>query len=104
MLPAVKPQPELCALLHSMSRAGVIGWVLATPLKASRTPWLRSRCKGKWSMACVQRPDAHALPIHACEQGFRERLVRGEVTFAELASKESHCSSAQRGGDLGEFG
>ena len=37
-------------------------------------------------------------------QAFQGQLARGEVTFAELAGKESHCSSAQRGGDLGEFG
>jgi NIMA-interacting peptidyl-prolyl cis-trans isomerase 1 len=37
-------------------------------------------------------------------QAFREQLVGGGVDFAELASKESHCSSARRGGDLGEFG
>ena len=27
-----------------------------------------------------------------------------EVKFAELASKESDCSSARKGGDLGPFG
>jgi hypothetical protein len=37
-------------------------------------------------------------------KGFHDQLVRGEVTFDALAAKESHCSSAQRGGDLGEFG
>ena len=31
-------------------------------------------------------------------------IVSGEVTFAELASTESDCSSAKRGGDLGPFG
>lgn len=30
--------------------------------------------------------------------------MSGEVGFAELASKESDCSSAKRGGDLGLFG
>lgn len=34
---------------------------------------------------------------------FRRQLVAG-ADFAALASKESHCSSAQRGGDLGVFG
>lgn len=37
-------------------------------------------------------------------QGFQGRLERGEVTFHALAAVESHCSSAQRGGDLGSFG
>ena len=35
---------------------------------------------------------------------FRASLVSGEVGFAELASKESDCGSAKRGGDLGLFG
>ena len=36
--------------------------------------------------------------------GFREQIASGKVGFAELASKESDCSSAKRGGDLGPFG
>ena len=35
---------------------------------------------------------------------FRRRLVAGEASFSELAARESHCSSARNGGDLGEFG
>ena len=31
-------------------------------------------------------------------------LVSKEAKFAELASKESDCSSARKGGDLGIFG
>ena len=30
--------------------------------------------------------------------------MSGDATFADLASKESDCSSAKRGGDLGPFG
>lgn len=30
--------------------------------------------------------------------------MRGEVDFPTLASRESHCGSASKGGDLGEFG
>ena len=37
-------------------------------------------------------------------QGFREQIVSGQTDFATLAKAESHCSSATRGGDLGEFG
>lgn len=36
--------------------------------------------------------------------GFREQIVSGKVTLAELAEKNSDCSSAKRGGDLGMFG
>lgn len=35
---------------------------------------------------------------------FRRRIVAKEVEFEDLARTESHCSSAQRGGDLGFFG
>lgn len=35
---------------------------------------------------------------------FRERIVLGQVSFEELASTESDCSSARNGGDLGFFG
>lgn len=35
---------------------------------------------------------------------YRERVVSGKEDFAALASKESDCSSAARGGDLGPFG
>jgi len=37
-------------------------------------------------------------------QHFRQQLTSGQSDFAKLASEESHCSSAKRGGDLGEFG
>lgn len=35
--------------------------------------------------------------------GYREQIVGGEASFAELASKYSDCSSAKKGGDLGSF-
>lgn len=35
---------------------------------------------------------------------FRRKLESKEAKFAELASKESDCSSARKGGDLGVFG
>jgi len=37
-------------------------------------------------------------------KGYREKIVSGEATFEDLASKYSDCSSAKRGGDLGPFG
>ena len=43
------------------------------------------------------------LSCNCCAE-FRASLVSGEAGFAELASKESDCSSAKRGGDLGLFG
>ena len=35
---------------------------------------------------------------------FRTEIESGKSNFAELASKESDCGSAKRGGDLGPFG
>ena len=37
-------------------------------------------------------------------QQLQQQLKSGQSDFAALASQESHCSSAKRGGDLGEFG
>lgn len=34
---------------------------------------------------------------------YRAQIMEGEKDFEELASKESDCSSAKRGGDLGHF-
>ena len=42
---------------------------------------------------------------HACIlPDFRQMLESKQAKFAELASKESDCSSARKGGDLGHFG
>ncbi len=35
---------------------------------------------------------------------FRSQIADGGITFEELASTESDCSSYKRGGDLGPFG
>ena len=34
---------------------------------------------------------------------YRDQIEKGEVSFAQLASEVSDCSSAKRGGDLGPF-
>ncbi|KNC54308.1 peptidyl-prolyl cis-trans isomerase Pin1 [Thecamonas trahens ATCC 50062] len=36
-------------------------------------------------------------------KAIRERIVSGEVTFADAATELSDCSSARNGGDLGHF-
>jgi NIMA-interacting peptidyl-prolyl cis-trans isomerase 1 len=36
-------------------------------------------------------------------KSYREQIVQGKASFADLASKYSDCSSAKRGGDLGSF-
>ena len=37
-------------------------------------------------------------------RGYQEHIISGKISFAELASKYSDCSSAKKGGDLGSFG
>lgn len=37
-------------------------------------------------------------------QAIREQIVSGKARFEDIASVESDCSSANRGGDLGPFG
>ncbi|GLC44487.1 hypothetical protein PLESTB_000068100 [Pleodorina starrii] len=59
------------------------------------------RRPSSWKEPVVTRTKEEAL---AMIQRFHEMLTKGEVDFAALASQESHCSSAKRGGDLGEFG
>ena len=59
-----------------------------------------SRNPSSWKEPKVTRSKDEALTKI---QGFRTQLEQG-TDFAQLASKESHCSSAKRGGDLGKFG
>ncbi|EFJ46126.1 hypothetical protein VOLCADRAFT_82005 [Volvox carteri f. nagariensis] len=59
------------------------------------------RRPSSWKEPVVTRTREEAL---AMIQRFHKMLVSGEADFATLASQESHCSSAKRGGDLGEFG
>ena len=40
------------------------------------------------------KEDAHEQIL-----AFRHDLVSGKAAFADLASRESHCSSARRGGE-----
>lgn len=37
-------------------------------------------------------------------QGYRKRILNGEVKLADLVRTESDCSSHEKGGDLGYFG
>ena len=60
-----------------------------------------SRRPSSWKEENITRTKEEALELLA---GFEARLKNKEVSFAELASKESHCSSAKTGGDLGHFG
>ncbi|XP_064649454.1 putative peptidyl-prolyl cis-trans isomerase dodo [Lineus longissimus] len=60
-----------------------------------------SRRPSSWRQDVITRSkdDAQSILI-----GYIDRIKRGEITFEELASTESDCSSARNGGSLGFFG
>lgn len=60
-----------------------------------------SRRPASWKSERITRSKEEALTQLA---GFREQIVLGHISFTDLASTESDCSSARAGGDLGLFG
>jgi len=60
-----------------------------------------SRRASSWREEKITRSKEEALAIL---EGYRAQIVNGEKSFGELAATCSDCSSAKRGGDLGEFG
>lgn len=59
-----------------------------------------SRRPASWKEDPITRSAADARAIL---ETHIEALSAGRVDFGDLASRESDCSSAQRGGDLGPF-
>ncbi len=66
--------------------------------------WSGSRRPASWKdpegAKISKRTEAEARAILA---GHLEAIKSGKVKFADLAAKESDCSSANAGGDLGNF-
>ncbi|KAI9106212.1 peptidyl-prolyl cis-trans isomerase NIMA-interacting 1-like protein [Phlyctochytrium arcticum] len=60
-----------------------------------------SRRASSWKEENITRTKEEA---HEKIRDFRERIQKGETDLATLAQTESDCSSAKRGGDLGQFG
>ncbi|RZF32376.1 hypothetical protein LSTR_LSTR001840 [Laodelphax striatellus] len=60
-----------------------------------------SRRPSSWREDKITRTKDEALDLI---KSYREQIVSGRASFAELAQKYSDCSSAKRGGDLGPFG
>ena len=59
-----------------------------------------SRRPSSWRESTITRTKDEAREILA---GHEKRIRAGEVQMSELAAKESDCSSARKGGDLGYF-
>ncbi|XP_046387831.1 peptidyl-prolyl cis-trans isomerase NIMA-interacting 1-like [Ischnura elegans] len=60
-----------------------------------------SRRPSSWREDKITRSQEEALDL---VKSYREQIVSGRSSFAELAQKFSDCSSARKGGDLGPFG
>lgn len=59
-----------------------------------------SRRPSSWKQDNITRTQAEATKMI---KEFKQRILDGKVSFEQLATKESDCSSAKRGGDLGPF-
>ncbi|KAF4517758.1 hypothetical protein B566_EDAN002963 [Ephemera danica] len=60
-----------------------------------------SRRPASWRDDKITRSQDEAMDL---VKDYREQIVSGKASFAELAQQFSDCSSAKRGGDLGPFG
>merc|ERR1712039_900337 len=60
-----------------------------------------SRRPASWKSDNITRSKEEAIEML---KQFKAQIDSGEVTFEALAQRESDCSSAKRGGDLGYFG
>ncbi|KAL0280237.1 UNVERIFIED_CONTAM: hypothetical protein PYX00_001590 [Menopon gallinae] len=60
-----------------------------------------SRRPSSWREEKITRSKDEALELI---KNYREQIMSGQASFAELAQQYSDCSSARRGGDLGPFG
>ena len=60
-----------------------------------------SRRPSSWKEGHITRSQEEALQMI---ERYRSMIENGQVEFGVLASTESDCSSAKRGGDLGWFG
>ncbi len=59
-----------------------------------------SRRPSSWKEANITRSRDEALTII---NSYRDKIINKEATFNDLAAKNSDCSSASKGGDLGFF-
>ncbi|KAG5534582.1 peptidyl-prolyl cis-trans isomerase Pin1 [Rhododendron vialii] len=66
--------------------------------------------KGSRRKASWKDPDGHVITSTTREsavaqlKALRDDIVSGKAKFNDIAARQSDCSSAKRGGDLGSFG
>ncbi|KAH7669066.1 peptidyl-prolyl cis-trans isomerase NIMA-interacting 1 protein [Dioscorea alata] len=78
--------------------------------EAVRASHLLIKHEGSRRKASWKDPDGHRISATTRNaaadrlRSLREKIVSGEVRFADAATQHSDCSSAKRGGDLGRFG
>lgn len=61
---------------------------------------VESRRPSSWREDKIMRTKEEALDLI---QSYRKQIVSNDVSFVDVAMKNSDCSSAKRGGDLGLF-
>jgi len=59
-----------------------------------------SRRPSSWREDKITRSKEEALQILL---GYKQQIDSGQASFADIASQFSDCSSAKKGGDLGDF-
>lgn len=59
-----------------------------------------SRRPSSWKESTITRTKPEALELI---RGYQQQIASGERTLAEIAARESDCSSARKAGDLGFF-
>eukprot|EP01089_Gocevia_fonbrunei_P022255 TRINITY_DN8934_c0_g1_i1.p1 TRINITY_DN8934_c0_g1~~TRINITY_DN8934_c0_g1_i1.p1 ORF type:complete len:155 (-),score=32.14 TRINITY_DN8934_c0_g1_i1:114-578(-) len=77
----------------------------ASSLSEVRASHLLVKHRGSRNPSSWKEPSVTRTKEEAIEKlkKFRQMIENKEISFEELASTESHCSSAKRGGDLGPF-
>lgn len=108
---AVKPAETVRAPLIPACRFAAVSTPLSSPPPSLPPQKVRashilvkhagSRRPASWRCDKITISKEDALAKLA---GLRESIVDGTGDFATIAQTESDCSSAKRGGDLGEFG
>lgn len=91
------------AIYYFNSKTGETQWERPSGIRCRHllVKHLGSRRPASWKDPNITRSKEDAIKL---VREFRARITSGEISFEELAAKESDCSSAKNNGDLGFFG